>query len=84
MSFTRTVPVTVPSLTHTSLPCSYVSATKKSLPFPSINCSGDPFSEGSISFTMTVPVTVPSVFQSSGPCVSSLAEKNIVPPDSVR
>ena len=80
MSFTSTVPASVPSVCHSSLPFTGSDALKYKLPFTFVRYRGDePAAPGLISFTRVVPATVPSVFQSSLPATPSFAVKNSVP-----
>ena len=85
MSLTRTVPASVPSLFHSSLPLTPSSAEKNSVPPTAVRSSmSEPEPPGSMSLTRTVPAAVPSLFHSSSPCSPSLARKNSVPPTAVR
>ena len=62
------MPSVLPSLTHSSAPLSPSSATKKSVPFRSVNSVGkESASPGSMSVTIRVPAAVPSVLHSSRP-----------------
>ena len=82
MSFTSTVPASVPSVFHSSLLCTPSSAMKNSVPPTRVKPTGglkkvasDEHSPGQMSFTSDVPAAVPSLFQSSRPCVPSFIRK---------
>src|SRR6516164_7979706 len=86
MSLTKTVPVPVPSLFHSSRPCDPSSAEKYTTPFTFVSQLG--FDEllplVLMSRTRTVPAAVPSLFHNSRPSVPSSATKNRVPCTLVR
>src|SRR5262245_60070145 len=89
MSLTMTVPCAVPSLFHSSKPCTPSSAVKNSVPLTSvrfpIHAAGNPpAGPGLMSLTILVPAAVPSLFHSSRPCTPSSAVKNSVPLRLVR
>ena len=75
MSFTNTVPGSVPSLFHSSAPFVPLFATKYSVVPTAINVFGSEAELGLMFFTITVPAAVPSLFQSSAPFVPSSARK---------
>src|SRR5712691_8738005 len=84
MSFTRTVPVSVPSVFQSSPPETPSLAWKYNAPLNTVNCEGkeSPI-PGLMSFTRTVPASVPSVFQSSSPETPSSATKYSAPLNTV-
>src|SRR6266705_575035 len=73
MSFTRTVPASVPSLFQSSAPELPSLARKYSAPLKTVNPRGVEPAPGLMFFTHTVPASVPLVFQSSTPEAPSLA-----------
>jgi hypothetical protein len=76
MSFTSTVPASVPSLLQSSLPFTGSVAAKKSVPFTFVRFDGnDGLAPGTMSFTRTVPASVPSLLQSSTSLRPDLAAK---------
>src|SRR6266545_2281941 len=78
MSFTKTVPASVPSLFHSSNPWVPSSAPKDKVPPTSkisIAALLAPAAPGLMSFTRTVPALVPSLRHSSSPCAPSSAKK---------
>ena len=79
-----TVPASVPSLFHTSRPCTASLATKYSMPFKFTNRLTASFGTSSNALTRTVPAGVPSVFHSSLPPAASPVTKNKVLPMGVR
>ena len=79
-----TVPASVPSLSHNSLPWSGSWPPKNSVPPTLIRPNGGELLVlGSMSLTRTVPASVPSLFHRAYPTVGSKAEKNKVPFTSV-
>src|SRR5712672_1011767 len=81
MSFTCTVPPSVPSVFHSSTPVPPSLAEKYNALLNTVKPLGEePAPElGLMSFTRTVPASVPSLFHSSGPVTPSSAEKNQAP-----
>src|SRR6266581_374665 len=80
MSFTRTVPASVPLVFQSSTPEVPSLAAKYSAPLKTVNPEGEePIGPGLMSFPRTVPATVPSLFQSSAPELPSLARKYSAP-----
>jgi hypothetical protein len=85
MSFTRTVPASVPSLFHSSVPVMPSSAENNQAPLKKANSVGKgvPLAPGKefpavlMSFTRAVPVPVPSVFHSSKPLTLSSAANSM-------
>src|SRR5262249_53722303 len=79
MSATSTVPSAVPSLLHTSGPCSPSSATKQTvlptLISRALTGLSEPPLPGLMSLTRAVLVAVPSLVHSSGPWTPSSATK---------
>src|SRR5262249_62029051 len=68
MSFTITVPASVPSLFHSSAPLAGVDALKNSVPLMLVMLRGNALAAPApISFTSTVPAAVPSLFHTSVP-----------------
>src|SRR5262249_14158790 len=90
MSLTSAVPADVPSVFHSSQPVvlTYIEpskATKNSVPFTIVNCSGlELASPGEMFLTRTVPAAVPSLFHSSTPFEPSNALKKRMPLKFVR
>src|SRR5262249_628004 len=90
MSLKREVPAVVPSVFHSSKPCTPSFAAKKKLPAtptPLKNSNEspepkDPGEPGQISFKRNVPASVPSVRQTSHPWAASLARKYMIPSSS--
>src|SRR6266571_17747 len=76
MSFTRTVPASVPLVFQSSAPELPSLARKYSAPLKTVNPRGVEPAPGLMFFTHTVPASVPLVFQSSTPEAPSLAAKN--------
>ena len=88
MSFTNTVPSSVPSLFQSSRPFAEFNAPKNNVPFTFVSpletpIKNEPPVPGMMSFTKAVPAGVPSLFQSSRPFTSSSATKNSVPFTSI-
>src|SRR2546429_763537 len=83
MSFTCTVPPTVPSVLHSSRPLPPSSAEKYKALLSTVKPLGEELALGFglmlMSFTCTVPRSVPSLFHNSTPLTPSSAEKNQVP-----
>src|SRR6266853_1406859 len=81
MSFTRTVPPSVPSVLHSSTPVAPSLAEKYNALLNTVKPLGEEPAPGLglMSFTRTVPASVPSLFHSSGPVTPSSAEKNQAP-----
>src|SRR5712671_6176169 len=79
MSFTRTVPPSVPSVFHSSAPVPPSLAEKYNALLNTVKPLGEEPGLGLMSFTRTVPASVPSLFHSSGPVTPSAAEKNQAP-----
>src|ERR1041384_2117705 len=83
MSFTRTVPPSVPSVLHSSRPPTPSSAEKYKALLNTVKPLGEELAPGVglmlMSFTCTVPPGVPSLFHNSTPLTPSSAEKNQVP-----
>src|SRR5258706_5566692 len=81
MSFTRTVPPSVPSVFHSSTPVLPSLAAKYNAVLNTVKPLGEEPAPGLglMSFTRTVPASVPSLFHSSGPVTPSSAEKNQAP-----
>ena len=78
MFFTRCVPASVPSDTHSSGPYSGVFALKNTLSPSTVSHFGSqPSLPGTISLTIRVPAGVPSDTQSSSPAAADDAEKKI-------
>ena len=78
MSLTITVPDSVPSLLHSSVPWVPSSASKNMVSPTTVNefeLPPLPPEPGTMSLTITVPDSVPSLFHSSVPWVPSLARK---------
>ena len=71
MSFTSTVPASVPSLFHSSAPMEPPSALKNSVDPAAVMPDGEEAPvPGLMSLTCTVPASVPSLFHSSAPAAS--------------
>src|SRR5262245_25444069 len=86
MSLTRVVPAAVPSLRHSSRPCTPSSATKNRVPFTTSRIMGsEPLAVMLLlmSVRRVVPAAVPSLRHNSRP-LRSKADKNNVPSTSVR
>jgi len=76
ISNTITVPDSVPSVFHNSMPFTPLVAAKKRMPFTLQRADGLELAKpGLISFTISVPAVVPSVFHSSIPFTGSVAVK---------
>src|SRR5262249_19792556 len=84
MSATIVVPAAVPSLLHSSRPCTPSSALKNRFPLMLIRSGEDPSLPGRMSLTIVVPAAEPSLFQSSPPWIPSFAAKYSVPLTFVR
>ena len=80
-SFSRTVPVLVPSLFHSSCPCTPSFAVKTTeSPRLAKSAGYDPAVAFVMFLTRTVPASVPSLFHSSVPWTPSSAATNSWPP----
>ena len=79
MSLTNTVPVSVPSLFHSSKPLVLLSATKNSVPFTFVRLKGIESPRKKMSLTITVPASVPSLLKSSLPPTAWSHSKKRVP-----
>src|SRR6267378_2453056 len=84
MSFTCIVPMTVPSVFHSSGPLTPSSAEKYNAAPKTVNSDTKEPVPRLMSFTSTVPPSVPSVLHSSGPVVPSSAEKYKTLPNTLR
>ena len=85
MSFTKTVPLGVPSVFQISLPCAKSTARKYKVPLIKKNESALLLLGKTLaSAYKRVPALVPSVIQVSKPCSPSVAEKTAVVPSDTR